>query len=136
VERGVRRVRVRSLDHQIRVELEPWTVYGDAGGLERAVVNLLDNALKFSPDGTEVEVSLTDGTVVVADRGRGLMEGEGERALERFWRSPGARALPGSGLGLSIVEDIAHQHGGWVSLTSRPGGGAVATLHIPGHSDR
>ncbi len=135
VERAVRRARSRSLDHQRQVELEPWTVSGDAGALERAVVNLLDNALKFSPAGTEVQVSLSDGTLVVADRGRGLLEGEGDRAFERFWRSPGARSLPGSGLGLSIVEDIAHQHGGWASLSARAGGGAVASLHIPGWSD-
>jgi two-component system sensor histidine kinase MprB len=135
VERAVRRGRSRSLDHEIRVHLEPWTVQGDATALERAVVNLLDNALKFSPAGTEVEVSLSEGTLVVADRGRGLEEGEGEHAFERFWRSPGARSLPGSGLGLSIVEDIAHQHGGWVALAPRAGGGAAATLHIPGHGD-
>jgi two-component system, OmpR family, sensor histidine kinase MprB len=135
VERAVRRARSRSLDHQIRVDLEPWTVQGDAAALERAVVNLLDNALKFSPAGTEVEVSLSDGTLVVADRGRGVAEGEGEHAFERFWRSPGARSLPGSGLGLSIVEDIAHQHGGWVALAPRAGGGAAATLHVPGHDD-
>jgi two-component system, OmpR family, sensor histidine kinase MprB len=134
-ERAVRRARSRSLDHRIQVELDPWAVTGDASALERAVVNLLDNALKFSRAGTEVEVSLSDGTLVVADRGRGLVDGEGERAFERFWRSPGARSLPGSGLGLSIVEDIAHQHGGWVTLAPRPGGGAVATLHIPGRSD-
>jgi two-component system, OmpR family, sensor histidine kinase MprB len=131
-ERAVRRARSRSLDHHIRVDLEPWTVSGDAAGLERAVVNLLDNAIKFSPAGTEVEVSLSDGTLVVADRGRGLEDGEEERAFERFWRSTRARSLPGSGLGLSIVEDTARQHGGWVSLASRPGGGAVATLHVPG----
>ncbi len=134
-ERAVRRARNRSLDHRIQVELEPWTVSADAGALERAVVNLLDNALKFSPAGTDVEVSLSDGTLVVADRGRGLVDGEGQRAFERFWRSPGARSLPGSGLGLSIVEDITHQHGGWVTLAPRPGGGAVATLHIPGCGD-
>ena len=66
VERAVRRGRSRSLDHQIRVDLEPWTVQGDATALERAVVNLLDNALKFSPAGTEVEVSLSEGSLVVA----------------------------------------------------------------------
>ena len=134
-EHAVRRARSRSLDHQIRVDLEPWTVQGDATGLERAVVNLLDNALKFSAAGTDVDVSLSDGTLVVADRGRGLTESEGERAFERFWRSPGARSLPGSGLGLSIVEDIAHRHGGWVTLAPRAGGGALATLHVPGGSD-
>ena len=134
-ERAVRRARSRSLDHHLRVQLEPWTVYGDAAGLERAIVNLLDNALKFSPPGTEVDVSLSDGTLVVSDRGRGLEDGEGERAFERFWRSPTARSLPGSGLGLSIVEDIAHQHGGWVTLAQGSACGAVATLHIPGRSD-
>ena len=134
VERAVGRARSRSLDHHIRVQLEPWTVHGDAAGLERAVVNLLDNALKFSPAGSEVQVSLSDGTLVVSDAGRGLEDGDGERAFERFWRSPTARSLPGSGLGLSIVEDIAHQHGGWVALAPGAAGGAVATLHIPGRS--
>jgi two-component system sensor histidine kinase MprB len=116
------------------VSLSPWLVTGDAAALERAAVNLLDNAIKFSPPGTSIDVTLADGTLQVADRGAGVSSDEGRQAVERFWRSARARARPGSGLGLSIVSDVAHHHGGRATLEPRPGGGAVATLHLPGWS--
>lgn len=132
VERALHRARNRAADHAFEVSLSPWLVTGDAASLERAAVNLLDNAIKFSPPGSTISVTLEDGTLRVADRGTGLSREEGRQAFERFWRSPRARALPGSGLGLSIVDDVAHHHGGRASLDPRPGGGAVASLHLPG----
>jgi len=132
VERAVHRARSRTADHTFEVSLSPWLVTGNAASLERAAVNLLDNAIKFSPPRTTIDVTLEEGTLRVADRGTGLSVEEGRRAFERFWRSARARALPGSGLGLSIVSDVAHHHGGRASLEPRPGGGAVATLHLPG----
>ena len=131
VERAVHRARSRTADHTFEVSLSPWLVTGNAASLERAAVNLLDNAIKFSPPRTTIDVMLEEGTLRVADRGTGLSVEEGRRAFERFWRSARARALPGSGLGLSIVSDVAHHHGGR-HLEPRPGGGAVATLHVPG----
>lgn len=132
VERALHRARRRAADHAFEVRLSPWLVTGDAASLERAAINLLDNAIKFSPPRTTIGVTLEDGTLRVADRGTGLSSEEGRQAFERFWRSSRARALPGSGLGLSIVSDVAHHHGGRASLAPRPGGGAVATLHLPG----
>lgn len=134
VEKALHRARSRAADHAFEVSLSPWLVTGGAASLERAAVNLLDNAIKFSPPRTTISVTLEDGTLRVADRGTGLSSDEGRQAFERFWRSSRARALPGSGLGLSIVSDVAHQHGGWASLDPRPDGGAVATLHLPGWS--
>jgi two-component system, OmpR family, sensor histidine kinase MprB len=132
VEDAVDRARSRTSDHDLVVALEPWVVSGHGAALERAVVNLLDNALKFSPAGTAVEVTLAGGVLTVADRGPGLSTEERRQAFERFWRSRTARRLPGSGLGLAIVHDVAVQHRGSVELTARPGGGTVATLRLPG----
>ena len=132
VERALHRARSRAADHVFDVRLSPWLVTGDAASLERAAVNLLDNAIKFSPPRTTIGVTLEDGTLRVADRGTGVSDDDTRQAFERFWRSSRARALPGSGLGLSIVSDVAQHHGGRVSLEPRPGGGAVATLHVPG----
>ncbi|WP_332836222.1 sensor histidine kinase [Nocardioides agri] len=134
VQRAARRAARRSRHHQLEVETEPWVVEGDDLALERAVVNLLDNALKFSPQGTRVEVELRAGVLTVRDRGRGVTETEARQAFLRFWRSSTARALPGGGLGLAIVADVAESHGGDAALAPRPGGGCVATLRVPGRS--
>lgn len=134
VERAVDRARRRSVGHEFVVALEPWVLDGDAASLERAVVNLLDNAVKFSPQDSRIEVRLSEGTLTVADQGPGLLPGDEERVFERFWRAPRARALPGGGLGLSIVREVATRHLGSVSLTSRAFGGAVATLVLPGRT--
>lgn len=132
VERAVRRARRRTSGHVFDVRLEPWVVHGDEVGLERAVVNLLDNAVKFSPGDSEIAVRLHDGRLTVADRGPGIAQDDADRAFERFWRSPAARALPGSGLGLAIVGDVVERHGGRAALANRPGGGAVAAITLPG----
>ena len=131
VERALVRARTRTERDRFTVTLTPCVVDGDAAQLERAVLNLLDNAVKFAPGDTRIEVSVSRGLVTVLDRGLGVDEEEADRAFERFWRAPGARSLPGSGLGLSIVADAAARHGGWASLAPRPGGGTVARLFIP-----
>lgn len=136
VQRAARRAARRSRDHQLEVSTDPWVVDGDDAALERAVVNLLDNAIKFSPEGTRIEVDLRRGVLTVRDRGRGVTEAEAEQAFQRFWRSSTARALPGGGLGLAIVADVAESHGGEADLSPRPGGGCVATLRVPGHPAR
>lgn len=132
VEDALSRARRRTTGHEFNVRLEPWVVDGDAGALERAAVNLLDNAIKFSSPSSQIDVTLSDGELRIADLGSGVSEDDGPRAFERFWRSPSARSLPGSGLGLSIVAEVAEQHGGLASLSPREGGGTVATLFIPG----
>jgi two-component system, OmpR family, sensor histidine kinase MprB len=131
VERALARARTRTDRDRFRSHLVPCVVNGDAAQLERAVLNLLDNAVKFAPGDTRIEVTVAGGLITVSDRGLGVDDEEADRAFERFWRAPGARSLPGSGLGLSIVADAAARHGGWASLAARPGGGTVARLCIP-----
>ncbi|WP_420112707.1 sensor histidine kinase [Pseudactinotalea sp.] len=112
-------------------------VYGDHGLLVTALRNLLDNALRYSPDGSSVRVGIRarDGVVEIAvvDQGIGIAASETERVFERFYRVDPARSREtgGTGLGLSIVKHVAARHGGDVRLWSAPGRGSTFTLRIP-----
>lgn len=132
VESALRRARLRGPELTITADLQPWYVRAEPAALERAVVNILDNAVKFSPESGTVEVSLADGVLTVRDHGPGIAEDELPHVFDRFWRSPSARALPGSGLGLSIVARTVQQAGGQVTLSRADGGGTVATVRLPG----
>ena len=99
--------------------------------LARAVSNLVDNAAKFDASESPIEVSVDNGRIAVADRGPGIAASDRERIFERFHRADTARTLPGSGLGLSIVADVATAHGGQVFVEDRDGGGAVIGLVLP-----
>jgi len=132
VETAVDRVRRRAGSRTLQVPVnEPCLVTGDAQGLERAVVNLLDNAVKFSPDGSTVTVHQARGLLTVDDQGPGIPATDRESAFDRFWRGADARGLPGSGLGLAIVADAVAQHGGTVRLDAAPGGGTRAVVQLP-----
>ncbi|MEU6084554.1 HAMP domain-containing sensor histidine kinase [Streptomyces sp. NPDC047108] len=154
-DRAVQRARPRGKGLTITTDLDPWYVRGESAALERAVINLLDNAVKFSGGdeqgegegaegegaggegaaggvGRSVEVALKDGELTVRDHGPGVPDDELPHVFERFWRSPSARSLPGSGLGLSIVARAVAQAGGQVALRPAEGGGAVAVVTIPG----
>jgi two-component system, OmpR family, sensor histidine kinase MprB len=130
---AVERARLRGAE--VVADLTPWYVVGSAVSLERAVLNLIDNAAKFSPD-SQVEVTLHDGRLTVRDHGPGLPEEELPHVFERFWRSPSARGLPGSGLGLAIVAQAVAEAGGQVSLANASGGGAIAAIDLPGTRTR
>ncbi|QFZ23996.1 HAMP domain-containing histidine kinase [Saccharothrix syringae] len=137
VERAVDRARRRASDVRLAVEVQPWSLLGDSSALERAVLNLLDNAVKFSPPGGEVRLSLRqlgDGSAVVevADSGPGIAEADLPHVFERFYRSQEARTLPGSGLGLAIVKQVAERHGGMAYVGRAPEGGALFALRLPG----
>jgi two-component system sensor histidine kinase MprB len=107
-------------------------VRGIPARIDRAVANLLDNAGKFSPVGAVIDVDLTrDGTLAIADHGPGIREDALVQVFDRFYRADEARALPGSGLGLSIVKQVVDGHGGTVALTNRESGGTVARLWLP-----
>jgi two-component system sensor histidine kinase MprB len=110
---------------------EAGVVDGRRAMLDRAVSNLVDNALKFSPPGAAVDVTVRGTTIEVADRGPGIDAEDRDRVFDRFYRATSARTRPGSGLGLSIVSQIAALHGGTVSLEPRDGGGTVARLTLP-----
>jgi two-component system sensor histidine kinase MprB len=115
----------------ITVEADSTLVVGRSGALQRAVSNLVDNAAKFAPgDTAPIEISVVRGRVEVLDRGPGLTAQERTRVFDRFYRTPGARSLPGSGLGLSIVRKVADAHGGTVFAEERPGGGAIIGFTI------
>jgi two-component system sensor histidine kinase MprB len=124
----VERVRARGGGVRFTCSLEPCLVRGDRVRLERAVTNLLDNARKWSPDGGIVEVTLSDGDLVVRDEGPGIDAADLPYVFDRFYRSADARRLPGSGLGLAIVRQVAEMHGGaaWAAPPSRRG----AELHL------
>jgi two-component system, OmpR family, sensor histidine kinase MprB len=122
----VERARGRTGDGaEFRVRSEPTLVRGDPGRIHRAVSNLVDNAVKWSPPGEPVELSLSDGALTVRDRGPGFADGDLPRVFERFYRADGARGLPGSGLGLAIVRQAAEAHGGSAEAANAPGGGAL-----------
>ncbi|MFJ9180963.1 ATP-binding protein [Streptomyces sp. NPDC102360] len=132
VRSAIERARLRGPELTFASELAPWYVRSEPAALERAVVNLLDNAVKFSPEKGRVEVRLMRGTLTVRDHGPGIPDDELPYVFDRFWRSPTARALPGSGLGLSIVARTVEASGGQIALSTADGGGTVATLILPG----
>ncbi len=109
----------------------------DAGAIQQALVNLLDNAIKFSPAGSQVEILLTERStnweIQITDHGPGIPPAEHARIFEKFHRlgSELRRESQGTGIGLSLVEAVAEAHGGQVVLASAPGEGAVFTLIGP-----
>jgi two-component system, OmpR family, sensor histidine kinase MprB len=130
---AVGRVRRRAGKRRILVESEPWELVGDAAALERALVNVLDNAVKFSPPDSTVTVRLSNGVVTVADEGPGVPAADRDKVFDRFWRGDDSRGMPGSGLGMAIVADAAVSHGGTAHLGEAPGGGSLAVISLPGH---
>jgi two-component system sensor histidine kinase SenX3 len=113
------------------------TVYGDRDLLVTALRNLIDNAIRYSPENTKVGVGVRskDGLIAVSvtDQGEGMTPEDQERVFERFYRVDAARSrhTGGTGLGLSIVKHVASNHGGEVTLWSRPGQGSTFTLRLP-----
>jgi two-component system sensor histidine kinase MprB len=116
---------------EFRAALDRCVTGGDAGRLRVAVRNLLDNAAKFGPPGGPVEVSLSGGELTVRDHGPGIAEADIPFVFDRFYRAVEARSVPGSGLGLSVVSEIARAHGGSVRAEAAPGGGALLRLTLP-----
>ncbi|MFF9504492.1 sensor histidine kinase [Streptomyces sp. NPDC014656] len=126
------RARLRGPELTFTTDLAPWYVRAEPAALERALVNVLDNAVKFSPPRGTVEVTLMRGELTVRDHGPGIAPDELPHVFDRFWRSPSARSLPGSGLGLSIVARTVKRTGGTIALSPAEGGGTRAILRFPG----
>nr|WP_202472924.1 HAMP domain-containing sensor histidine kinase [Streptomyces sp. SID4921] len=129
---ALQRARLRGPELTVNAELAPWYVRAEPAALERAVVNVLDNAVKFSPPRGTIDVALHRGELTVRDHGPGIPAEELPHVFDRFWRSPSARQLPGSGLGLSIVARTVQQAGGEITLSPAEGGGTTATIRLPG----
>ena len=121
----------RRSGRRVVVAADDSPVVAQYAAVQRAVSNLLDNARKFDESGGPIEVSVSQGSVVVADRGPGIAPEDVGRVFDRFHRAEAARALPGSGLGLSIVREVAERHGGSVRAANRDGGGAVVGFTLP-----
>jgi two-component system sensor histidine kinase MprB len=134
VDDALARVRRRARDLTFEVALSPWWVSGDAPALSRAVTNLLDNAVKWSPPDAMVIVQLHEGVLSVADSGPGIDPEDQPHIFDRFYRADGARSQPGSGLGLAIVAQAVAQHGGSISVGESPTGGARFDVAIPGQA--
>lgn len=126
----VERARARVRDVPITVDAEPAVVRGDPDRLERAVSNLVDNALKYG-EGRPVDVTVSVGEVAVRDRGAGIAPADAPRVFDRFYRAAEARGKPGSGLGLAIVRQVAESHGGIATVEAAEGGGTRVRLRLP-----
>ncbi|SHN33373.1 sensor histidine kinase [Actinacidiphila paucisporea] len=117
------RAAARSPRLDFTAELAPCLVHADPDAVERAIGNLVDNAVKWSPEGGRITVVTTAaGVLSVSDRGPGIPASDLPFVFDRFYRSPAARSLPGSGLGLAIVRQIAETHGGTVTAEPLPRG--------------
>ena len=130
VAEAVGRARRRRPAATFETDLEPTVVAGLPERLGRAVDNLLDNAAKYSPEGTVVEVGLRGGELTVRDHGPGIPAADRPHVFDRFYRGAGARGRPGSGLGLAIVRQVAETHGGTITVDEAPGGGALFALRL------
>lgn len=130
VARSVERVRRRT-GRTVTIESTPTTVLGRPRQLARLTDNLLENAAKFSPPETEIDVVVQPGLLAVRDRGPGFEPADLPHVFQRFYRSDAARSTPGSGLGLAIVAEIAQRHGGTVTAMNHPDGGAGVIVRLP-----
>lgn len=122
-----------------RVESSGAVISGDDERLVKAIRQLLSNAFQYSFGRGEVTVTLADAgggwyEVAVADQGIGMNEAERELACERFWRADKNGAIPGTGLGLSLVREIAALHGGRLTIDSEPGLGTTVRMRLPAAS--
>jgi two-component system sensor histidine kinase MprB len=128
VAQAVDRTRRRAPQLTVISSIEPTLVSGEADRMARAVTNLLDNAVKWSPEGQTIEVALHDGTLTVRDHGPGFQAQDLPFVFDRFHRAADARSQPGSGLGLAIVRQAAEAHGGFARAGNAPDGGALMRI--------
>lgn len=131
VSEAVERARRRAPDTDFCIDLQPTVMGGVPARLDRAINNLLDNAIKYSDPRSEVAVRLHDGELCVRDHGRGISSADLPHVFDRFYRGAEARGRPGSGLGLAIVRQVVEQHGGTVSAEPAAGGGTLIRVRLP-----
>jgi heavy metal sensor kinase len=116
----------------ISLPAQPVAVQGNRAALRRLFLALLDNALKYSPEGSEVKVSLSSsGSVAVQDEGIGIGSAELPSIFKRFFRADKARSNGGHGLGLSLAQTLAHLHGASIDVKSAEGQGSVFRVRFP-----
>jgi K+-sensing histidine kinase KdpD len=126
----------KSIKLAYEVKGEPYQILGDEMRLYHMALNLVDNAIKYSPEHTTVSVQLTYNKVEVVlhvyDEGPGIAEEDLERVFDKYYRGAKAKAQPGAGVGLSVVASIAAAHGGRATVRNRPEGGAAFLISLPG----
>ena len=142
IEEAIARAQRNTPATPLRSTLEPVLISGVATRLDRAVANLIDNAIKYSPPGEPVEIELLTvrgsrgssnaGELTVRDHGHGISAEDLPHVFDRFYRGAEARGRPGSGLGLAIVRQVIAQHGGTVTAERPPGGGTLMRVTLPG----
>jgi len=132
VQEAIERAHRHSQQTQFEVQLTPLLLSGAPQRLSRAINNLIDNAVAYSPAGTSVEVDLHGTELTVRDHGPGIAEQDLPHVFDRFYRGADARGRPGSGLGLAIVRQVAEQYGGSVRAERAAGGGTLMRLSLPG----
>jgi two-component system sensor histidine kinase MprB len=124
----VERARRHAPAARFELALQPTIVPGVPARLERAITNLIDNAVKYSPPDEPVEIVLAGEHLTVRDHGHGISDADLPHVFDRFYRGAEARGRPGSGLGLAIVRQVVEQQGGRVDAERAPGGGTLMRL--------
>jgi two-component system sensor histidine kinase MprB len=127
---AVHRVRQRTPHAAIVADLEPCLVHVDPAGVDHAIGNLIDNAIKWNPPDIAVHVVVADAQVSVTDHGPGIPDQDLPHIFERFYRAPAARGMPGAGLGLAIVARIAQANDATADVRTGPDG-STFTLAFP-----
>ena len=116
-------------------QLEPAPVLADPGRLHQVISNLLSNALKFTPSGGSVELTLSavagQARLEVSDTGAGIAPEDQPHVFDRWWRGPGAAQASGSGIGLAVAAELVRAHQGTIEVASQPGKGSRFTLTLP-----
>ncbi len=132
---AVERARRNSPETPFQTTLRPVVVGGDPGRLARAINNLIDNAVAYSPAASPIEVELSTSRsaaeLTVRDHGPGIQVADLPHVFDRFYRGADARGRPGSGLGLAIVRQVAEQHGGWVRAEATSPRGTTMRFSLP-----
>jgi two-component system sensor histidine kinase MprB len=129
---AVHRVRQRTPHAAIAADLRPCLVHVDPAGVDHAICNLIDNAIKWNPPDGTVHVVVADARVSVTDHGPGIADEDLPHIFERFYRAPAARGMPGAGLGLAIVDNVAQANSGTIEVRTGPHG-STFTLTFPPH---
>ena len=127
---AVHRVRKRTPHADIVADLQSCLVHVDPAGVDHAICNLIDNAIKWNPPGGAVHVIVADARVSVIDHGPGIPDEDLPHIFERFYRAPAARGMPGAGLGLAIVARVAQANDATADVRTGPDG-STFTLAFP-----
>src|SRR5215468_2175244 len=127
----VHRLLQREPDAVVEIQLQPSLVEVDAAAVDRAIANLIENAIKWNPPDAAVRVVVENGHVSVTDHGPGIAEEDLPHVFERFYRAPAARGMPGAGLGLAIVGSVAEANGATLDVQTGTGGSTFTLRFVP-----